>query len=163
MAPPLAMDQAGNVLIDLTLATDELLAEAALRVRCPLALVVAVDATSHSVLFGLNRWRGEYELPGGMIEEGESFMAAAVRELEEETAIRINSLELIGYARFELSQPKREELAAVYYVLLPDPQPRASQELQAFAWRTPLSQSIVPISLLDDVIAEWAVRSRRGR
>lgn len=159
MVMPLATDRAGNALIDLTVATNEQLAEAALRTRCPLALMVVADASSRSVLFGLNRWRCEYELPGGMIEEGESFIAAAARELEEETSIRIETPELIGYARFELNAPRREELAAVYGALLPDARPQASHEMQSFIWRTPLSESTAPIGLLDDVIAEWAVRS----
>lgn len=159
MIAPLATDAHGNALIDLTAATREQLEDAASHTPCPLALVVLADISTDEVLFGLNRWRREYELPGGMIEDGESFLGAAKRELEEETAIRVEALDLVGYARFSLTKPQREELGAIYYTRVADQQAQASEELQALVWRKPLSESALTIAALDDVIAAWATKS----
>lgn len=94
-----------------------------------------------------------------MIEDGESFLGAAKRELEEETAIRVEALDLVGYARFSLTKPQREELGAIYFTRVADQQAQASEELQAFVWRKPLSESALTIAALDDVIAAWATKS----
>lgn len=156
--PPVT-DAHGNTLIDVTAATTEQLEDAARRTPCPLALVVLADMSTGEVLFGLNRWRRAYELPGGMVEDGETFLEAAKRELEEETAIRVETLDLVGYARFTLTKPQREELGAVYFTRVAERQTRAGEELQAFVWRKPLSESALTIAVLDDVIAAWATRS----
>jgi 8-oxo-dGTP diphosphatase len=141
------------------MASPEELDAAAAITPCPLALVVLVDITTGDVLFGLNTWRREYELPGGIVESGESFVDAARRELEEETGIRIDTPNLIGYARFTLTTPSRDELGAVYFAKVVNEQAAASDEMQQFVWRKPLSESDLEISALDDAIADWVARS----
>ncbi|MCK8468749.1 GNAT family N-acetyltransferase [Microbacterium sp. KSW4-16] len=81
---PIATDRRGNHLVSVELATPEGLNAAAAQTPCPLALVVLVDSTTGHVLFGMNTWRREYELPGGIVESGETFFEAAQRELDEE-------------------------------------------------------------------------------
>jgi 8-oxo-dGTP diphosphatase len=157
MTTPLATDLQGNTLIDLAIASIDQLEEAARHTPCPLSLVVLVDESTGGVLFGRNRWRQEYELPGGMVEEGESYFDAARRELEEESTIRVGDLELIGFARFSLVNPLREELGAIYFARVTDQSPQDSNELDAFVWRRPLSASTLAISPLDDTIAHWSV------
>lgn len=160
MPPPLATDRRGNVLTDLSIASIEHLDEAAERTPCPLSLVVLVDETRGTVLFGCNRWRQEYELPGGMVGEGETYHDAAQRELEEESGIRTDTLELLGYARFSLADPARDELGAIYVASATNQSPQDRAELDAFIWRRPLSASTLAISPLDDAIADWALRVR---
>ena len=158
MGSTIATDDRGNCLVSIEAATPVELAAAAERTPCPLALVVLVDSAG-DVLFGLNTWRHEYELPGGIVESGESFVEAARRELEEETGIRIDALDLLGYARFALTAPTRDELGAVYVARAINQQASASDEMQRFVWRKPLSDSDHAISALDDAIADWATRS----
>lgn len=156
MTTPIASDARGNVLLHLVSATSEELTAAAASIPCPLALVVLREASTGHVLFGRNRWREEYELPGGIVEAGESFHDAARRELEEESSVRVEVLELVGFARFALANPPREELGAVFTATLTEQHVRDSDELEAFVWRRPLSPSSLVISPLDDAIAGWA-------
>jgi len=160
MSAPIATDRRGNVLTAITAATPDELEDASTRIPCPLALVVLVDGHAGNVLFGLNTWRREYELPGGIVESGEAIVEAARRELEEETSIRVEHLDLLGYARFALTNPDREELGAIYHATVTGQRAVSSDEMQQFVWRKPLSQSGLAIAALDDAIAAWAIGPR---
>ncbi|WP_220270063.1 NUDIX hydrolase, partial [Marinitenerispora sediminis] len=82
----------------------------------PLALMAAVFRGA--VLLVFDRGRGQWELPGGRIEPGESPRRAAHRELREEAGRRTGPAHLAGMAEFDLATPvpgvRRREFAAVY-------------------------------------------------
>lgn len=77
------------------------------------ASLVAVWCDRHLLLV-FDRFRRQWELPGGRIDPGETPLQAAVRELHEESGLHLPTLTLAGYARFWLTTPPRREYAAVY-------------------------------------------------
>ena len=63
--------------------------------------------------------------PGGALEDGERFEAAAIRELREETGIRVDTLAApVGHRQFPMRLPSGEEVLAVErYFLVQVPSP----------------------------------------
>lgn len=62
--------------------------------------VKAIIRRQHAVLF-LRNPRGEWELPGGRPEIGESLEAALIREVSEECALTVSSARYVGSGAFE--------------------------------------------------------------
>jgi 8-oxo-dGTP diphosphatase len=79
-------DKDGNVLVDVRVVAESALGMWERQLPMPASLVVV--RFEGAVLMVFNGWRGEWELPGGMREPGETARQAAVRELAEETGIR---------------------------------------------------------------------------
>jgi 8-oxo-dGTP diphosphatase len=120
----------------------------------PLPLVLIVVQCEGLVLMGMNAWRHQWELPGGIIEVGESPAAAARRELHEETGIHAGRLALRGPAEFVLQPDSRREYAlscAMTLSTLPALTP--NEELTAFMWWDPSEPAPDAMSPLDAEIA----------
>jgi 8-oxo-dGTP diphosphatase len=141
-------DQAGNALVSFRF-QDRLAAGA---LPTPVSLVVVVFRGE--VLLVFDRWRKQWELPGGMREAGEDALRTAVRELGEETGIRTAGLDLVAVAEFDVRRPDRREHAAIYRVTLSEP-PKliVNDEISDFLWWNPLSAEPDLASPLDTEIA----------
>lgn len=70
------------------------------------ALVVAKYEDKFLLLF--NRWRQEWEVPGGMIDEGETCRECAIREMLEETNQTPSSIVFNGLMKFTLHNGNTE-------------------------------------------------------
>ncbi|MGC5013668.1 NUDIX hydrolase [Streptosporangium sp. DT93] len=99
------------------------------------AALVAVWCGRHLLLV-FDRFRGEWELPGGRIDPGETPLQAAVRELHEESGLLLPALTLSGYARLRLVGPPRDEYAAIYTAHVPSLHHTftPNQEIGAIRW-----------------------------
>lgn len=79
-------------------------------------------------LAGTNHWA----TPGGGLEDGETFHAAAIRELREETGIQVNTVVgPVAHRRFSMLLPSGETVFAIeqYFVVHTE-----SQVLSKFEW-----------------------------
>lgn len=149
-------DPHGNRLVELSRLDEHMITESAERTPCPLALLVITSY--RGVLFGFNGWRQEWELPGGMVDPGESHRAAAARELEEETGLVLatDELEFVGLVGFELVQPDRRELGAVYRATAPrEQEPGPSEELTQVRWLTQAAE-VEHLNPIDWAISRWS-------
>ncbi|MDX3186779.1 NUDIX hydrolase [Streptomyces sp. MN03-5084-2B] len=140
-------DRAGNVLLAV-----RGVAESELPRRVPAALVVVVHAGA--VLMMFDKRRGQWELPGGMREPGETAREAAARELAEETGVHGVALTFAAVAEFDLVRPARRELLAVYRAeLATAPRLVLSEEGLGFRWWSPREPVGADTSPLDAEIA----------
>lgn len=59
-------------------------------------------------------FKGQFALPGGFVEYGETTEAAARRELHEETRLRIGQLQLVGIYSDPKRDPRGHTISAAY-------------------------------------------------
>ena len=110
--PPLAEKLNENLLLDFFPCAEDELADLDPRIPLPLSLMVAEHGGR--VLLVHNAWRREWELPGGLIREGETPREAAVREFREETGTPAGDVEFVGVGTVQLGHERRIEYTAVF-------------------------------------------------
>ncbi|MBO2457485.1 NUDIX hydrolase [Actinomadura violacea] len=116
MDQALAVDEnTGNTLTAFLPAIDD----AAVPDDAPMPAALTAVWCGRQLLLVFNRFRRQWELPGGRIDPGETPRQAAIRELREESGLDLPDLALAGYARFRLTTPPRQEYAAVYIAEVP--------------------------------------------
>lgn len=140
-------DGVGNALVSFRFAAESELAVLDDRIPMPSSLIVVTLAGR--LLMVHDRWRAQWELPGGMLAPGETARQAAVRELAEETGVSTTDLDFTAVVEFEPQRPTRREYAAVYRTVLQvRPQLVVNDEVSDFQWwdpRSPLSDDMSPL------------------
>lgn len=74
---------------------------------------------------------GDWAFPKGKLEPGESWEDAALREVEEETALVCELGEYVGSTRYELPEGPKE---VRFYRMTSDGAPRAQNEVDEVRW-----------------------------
>jgi len=129
-------DTDGSVLISFDRLREEQLGT--LDPSVPLTASLVVLWCGHECLMVFNRYRQAWELPGGMLDPGESAREAAIRELAEESGQRADSLDLAGVAKIRVAPDNRLEYLAIYRGELESPQPfTPNDEMSAATWWNP--------------------------
>ncbi len=104
----------------------------------PLTASLVVLWCGPNCLMVFNRFRQAWELPGGMIDPGESAREAAVRELDEESGQRADSLDFAGVAKIRVAPDDRLEFLAIYCGYVDTPRPFApNDEMSEAVWWNP--------------------------
>jgi 8-oxo-dGTP diphosphatase len=130
---PIAVDVDGNELLEFRAGHEQDLNQLDADIPLPLSLVVG--RYQGGVLLVFNHWRRRWELPGGMIDRGETPREAAVREFVEETGQDAPVVTYIGLATFRLQPDNRLEYAAVYEAALNGLSPfQPNDEVDEIRW-----------------------------
>ncbi|MGA5363961.1 NUDIX domain-containing protein [Streptomyces purpurascens] len=100
---------------------------------------VVLLAAGHVLLIerGWDPFKGRWALPGGHVDPGETSLAAAVRELEEETGITLPATEMRQVGAFDAPSrdPRGRYVSVAYTATLPTQlQPTAGDDATAARW-----------------------------
>lgn len=80
----------------------------------PLTHSLVIAKYKGNFLLMFNKWRKNWELAGGIIDEGETPRECAIRELQEETNQHVSQLNFKGLMKFQLKPDDRLEYGALY-------------------------------------------------
>jgi 8-oxo-dGTP diphosphatase len=79
-------------------------------------------------------FKGRFALPGGFVEVGETVEAASRRELEEETGIKVGTLQLVGVYSDPQRDPRGHTCSVVFLARVARATPRAGDDAAAAEW-----------------------------
>jgi len=94
------------------------------------SIFVTVDAvifrkagSGHEILFIQRKndpFKGQWALPGGFVDEHEDLAAAAARELEEETGLKVKELQQLGAFGKPHRDPRHHTVSVAYTGFVPE-------------------------------------------
>ena len=106
--------------------------------RTPLLAVdcAVFDARGRVLLIrrGNPPFKGRRALPGGFVEVGESVEAASRRELEEETGIKVRTLQLVGVYADPRRDPRAHSCSVVFLTRVARAAAKAGDDAAATEW-----------------------------
>ena len=153
--PPLAEKVNENLLLDFRRCDEADLD--ILDPAIPLRQALVVAEHDGRVLLAHNAWREEWELPGGVIGEGELARDTAVREFREETGSEPGRAEFVGVATIQLGHERRIEFLAIYRAELEEVTTfEANERADRLAWWD-VVQEFVDLSPIDAHLARAAL------
>ena len=97
---------------------------------------VAFDTRARVLLIRRGRppFAGQFALPGGFVDVGETVEDACRRELLEETGIKARDLLLVGVYSDPSRDPRGHTVSTVFATVLSRARPRAGDDAAAAAW-----------------------------
>jgi ADP-ribose pyrophosphatase YjhB (NUDIX family) len=116
----------------------------------PRALVLSLVFAANKLLLiqrGQQPYQGKWAPPGGFVEHGESFEAAAAREVKEETGVELELEALIPYGLISL--PKLNQVHAVFMARLPKTLPLRPTLPEALDARWVLESEVAKLEFWD--------------
>jgi 8-oxo-dGTP diphosphatase len=120
----------------------------------PLTAALVVLWHDDDCLLVFNRFRMAWELPGGMIDPGESAREAAFRELVEESGQRPDGLDFAGVARVWYAPAQRLEHLAIYQGRMAVPSPfTPNEEMSDSVWWNP-AERLDGLNPIDGALAD---------
>ena len=153
--PPLAEKVNENLLLDFRHCPEPDLDD--LDPAIPLGLSLLVAVHDGRVLLVHNSWRQEWELPGGMLDDGETAREATVREFREETGSDVGDVSFVGVGTVQLGHERRIEYVAVFCSQLERLEDFAgNDEVDQLAWWDVLTQ-FPGLSPIDEHLARLAL------
>jgi 8-oxo-dGTP diphosphatase len=153
----LAVDRRGNALLEVIKCAET---EITSYQPLPLSLVIVQNAGAFMLL--KNKYRNEWELPGGMLEPGETPRECAARELREESGYALSQLRFCAVARFRLvadyfGKAERIEYAAVFAGDAPERRKfTENDEMSGLLWYRP-GDALADASELDVKLLEYYI------
>jgi|SRR5690625_304908 len=109
---PILIDREGHVFLDFLKVEENKINNHINDAPLTHSLVVGKYKGKYILMF--NKWRQCWELPGGIIDKGETPKECAVRELFEETNQSVEHLTFKGLMKFKLKPDDRLEYGALY-------------------------------------------------
>jgi len=98
---------------------------------------VIFDGTSRVLLIRRKNdpFKGDYALPGGFIDIGETTEAACRREVREEAGIEVGRLDLVGVYSDPKRDPRGHAVSVVYMTRFAEaPEPEAGDDAEDAEW-----------------------------
>ena len=128
-----------------------------MRGRCVVARARCLVASSRGLLVQRDR-DGVYSIPGGRLEFGETLPSCAIRELREESGLRVFPQRLVYVVEFLGRRGGRRRHEILYYFKCSyEGEPRSKWPNLVFEWREPveLRGRFWPEPLLDYIVEDY--------
>ncbi|MEZ4605673.1 MAG: NUDIX hydrolase [Deinococcales bacterium] len=134
------------------------------------AAAILLDTKGRVLLVG-NDWQGfgtvRYTLPGGIVERGESTVAAMVREVKEETGLIITKVKHLAYA-VHIEDKQRNDRAVSFAFLadyegLLNPRDPDGFIVEARFFPVEVIKEMIPIPPLIDPLLDYLKERQPGR